>query len=336
MPDEAEPNRPRESIQVNQRLPPRGRPRTNNNNHGAEVIEEKIQADGYFNLFCFSFKPATRIQLLFSLTLFRAFNISLTLDVLTCVLYSILILMDEIQRSTYDIVTYIELTKTVILILHGAASAIAFKRCIVLRIYRFALFVKIVKSLMIISIFTLMVAQQVIMCIGSKLLENDDSNQRGICHKVSQDKNFLYFAIYLPFQVYFLYITHSFLYRGRQGQFDIYGNLVVEVFYNDSQTLQPKVAYFVNGLRVDHTNSIVLLQYPILTTMLHQNQAFIKRHSKKLLCPHSQAIAIPRQSIGIISENSVNIVRADPVKGRVVMVYGSMKVEEGRKEIVLI
>lgn len=103
-------------------------------------------------------KPASHVQIFCTLTLFRAFNLVLTLDVLVCVLYSVFILIDEIQRSSYDIITYIELAKTIILILHGAVSSVAFKRCIILKRYGFALAVKYIKLLAILSILCLVVA----------------------------------------------------------------------------------------------------------------------------------------------------------------------------------
>ena len=75
------------------------------------------------------------VQLYCKITLFRAFNAVLALDVFTCLVYSIFILIGEIQRPFYDMASYLQLAKTLVLVGHGATASIGFKRCLIDRQY---------------------------------------------------------------------------------------------------------------------------------------------------------------------------------------------------------
>lgn len=115
-------------------------------------IEETIKPYGMFRVCCITIKPATHVSCIIPIPLFKAFNTALTLDVLTCVIYSVFILIDEISRSDFDTITYLELAKTVVIIMHGLCSSMAYKQCMVLRNYSFAFTVRLVKSFSIAAI----------------------------------------------------------------------------------------------------------------------------------------------------------------------------------------
>lgn len=115
MPDEAEPNVPRESLSPNRNnggfgegLPAFNRPTLlrlerqlrGQRNRQAEIMDlkdyETIRPEGYFCCRKFKIRPASHFSFFCVITLFRAFNAVLTLDMITCVLYSVFILVDEI------------------------------------------------------------------------------------------------------------------------------------------------------------------------------------------------------------------------------------------------
>ena len=105
--------------------------RSNSQSSLSDNIEEKIDKSEYFGLYCIKFKPAMHVHLFCVVTLFRAFNAVLTLDVFTCLVYSIFVLIEEIQRPFYDMATYLEFAKTLVLVGHGGTVSIGFKRCLI-------------------------------------------------------------------------------------------------------------------------------------------------------------------------------------------------------------
>lgn len=122
---------------------------------------------------------------------------------------------------------------------------------------------------MIFLLAILLVMQQIVKCF-SKSYES-----YGVCNrKPFQDRDLVFFVCFLPLQVYFLYLTHSFHYRGTANRFDASGNLVVEIFYKKDG--RDRVAYIVNGRRIDHTNNLMLIRYPIVRTMLQESHYRIR------------------------------------------------------------
>ena len=117
---------------------------------------------------------------------------------------------------------------------------------------------------MIFLLAILLVMQQIVKCL-SKAHEN-----YGVCNRNPfRDRDLVFFICFLPLQVYFLYLTHSFHYRGTVNRFDDSGNLVVEVLYKRDG--RDRVAYLVNGNRIDQTNNLMLIRYPIVRTMMQES-----------------------------------------------------------------
>jgi hypothetical protein len=120
-----------------------------------EEMKEEFPDESLWGCECLKIKPATRINLICHITLFRALTAVLILDVLNCVIYSILILMDELRRASHSTLTYLELLKTFLIILNGAFSSITYKQCLVERNYKFARYQYLIK---IISLPPMLVA----------------------------------------------------------------------------------------------------------------------------------------------------------------------------------
>ena len=73
----------------------------------------------------------------------------------------------------------------------------------------------------------LLLMQQIVKCFSKS------HESYGLCNrKPFKDRYLVFFVCFLPIQVYFLYLTHSFHYRATTNRFDASGNLVVEIIYN--------------------------------------------------------------------------------------------------------
>ena len=84
-----------------------------------------------------------------------------------------------------------------------------------------------------------MIAQQTIICLYPL-----NYAHFGFCVNYFEDRNVLYFLCYIPLQLFALYLTHSFLYRGLTNLFDADGNLIVTVVSSNG------FVFFVNGRRI--------------------------------------------------------------------------------------
>ena len=100
-----------------------------------EEGQEDIPSKSMWGCACIKIRPA---QTICGIKLFRAFNIILVVDVVNCLIYVFFILIDELQRASHSIVTYLEIVKTILIIINGAFACFAYKQCLYERNYGFA------------------------------------------------------------------------------------------------------------------------------------------------------------------------------------------------------
>jgi hypothetical protein len=164
------------------------------------------------------------------------------MDLLSCLLYILFILIDMIARSERSSLLYIEIGKAMTLSLQACCTAFAYKKCVIVRSYIFARYLKMLKVGLLLILVILVLISEALTCVSNIA-------SGGNCSTLVQNKKLLFYFFYVPLQVYMLYILHSFYYRGRMGHFDSQGNVLVEVHGIDTQGTEIRV-YFINGERI--------------------------------------------------------------------------------------